>query len=60
MGYSKVGYWYLGCSLVLIARMMGLHSYGYLNLKSYRSARRIGTFDHLLPLIVYPLFVMRQ
>ena len=47
MGCYKVGYWYLGCSLVLIARMVRLHSYGYLNLKSYRSARRIGTFDHL-------------
>ena len=47
MGCYKVGYRFLGCSLVLIARMVKLHSYGYLNLKSYRSARRISTFDHL-------------
>ena len=47
MGCSKVGYWFLGCSLVLIARMVGLHSYGFLNLKQ-QNARRTGT---LIPLV---------
>ncbi len=36
MGCSKVGYRFLGCSLVLIARMVKLHSYGYLNLKKLK------------------------
>ena len=34
----------LECSLVLIARMVGLHSYGYLNLKTNCNAVGIGTF----------------
>ena len=53
---SKVGYWFLGCSLVLIARMVGLHSYGFLNLKQ-QNARRTGT---LIPLCYYLLFVGRN
>ena len=40
IGALRLELGFLGCSLVLMARMMGLHSYGYLNLKTNINARR--------------------